>query len=378
VRTTKEDGALRELLLATTARAGRSTRERKVEGLLASARVSELPALADFHRVSGSVLRGLEGIDGVPDEVRSSLRRTRDTSGLQHMLHVGLLAELAGALDADGIDWLVMKGPMVAATLYPAIGDRTYGDLDLLVRRRDYARAMAILEGLGFVHAIHNWALTEEMLNGQVSMSRGGLTVDLHWHLHYSRQDRRPFKLVPEAMIERRRTLGLSGVRAPVFDSEDNLLALAFHAGRSDGHRLVWFKDIERAIVVDPPDFDELVRRSLETGCAPTVGLMLRRSRDLLGADVPPEVITSLAPRTLALADRLVCRVDHPIRFDDSPSLARAFTRSLRSSTATTIADVPTRAARWARLRVRPPRENETDDPAEKARFLHAVATASE
>jgi hypothetical protein len=294
------------------------------------------------------------------------------------MLHVGLLSELAGAFDADGIDWLVMKGPMLAATLYPAIGDRTYGDLDLLVRRRDYARAMTLLEGLGFVHAIHNWALTEEMLNGQVSMSRGRLTIDLHWHLHYSRQDRRPFQLAPEAMIERRRTMLLSGVRAPVFDAEDNLLSLAFHAGRSDGHRLVWFKDIERAIAVDPPDFDTLVQRSRAAGCAPTVGLMLRRSRELLGADVPADVTASLVPVALGLADHLVCKLDHPIRLDDRPSLTRAFTRSLRSSTAATIAEVPARTARRMRLRVRPPRENETDDPAEKARYLTAVANATD
>jgi hypothetical protein len=47
-----------------------------------------------------------------------------------------------------------MKGPVVAALFYPDVGDRTYGDLDLLVGRRDFSEAMRILEELGYQHTI--------------------------------------------------------------------------------------------------------------------------------------------------------------------------------------------------------------------------------
>ena len=198
-----------------------------------------------------------------------------------------------------------MKGPVVAALLYPDVGDRSYGDLDLLVDRRDFPQAMRVLEELGYQHAIHNWALAEEMLAGQVGMSSPAVTVDLHWHLHYSREDRRPFAVDPEAMIERTRLVDVSGVTTPTLDPVDTLLTLAFHAARSDGHRLVWLKDIERAVAVEQPDLDELVRRCRAYRCAPPVGVMLGRARSLLDADVPDEIMRALVPMTLRAADRV-------------------------------------------------------------------------
>ena len=82
--------------------------------------------------------------------------------------------------------------------------------------------------------------------------------IDLHWHLHYSREDRRPFALDPDAMVERSRRVVVSGASVPTLDPVDTLLTLAFHAARSDGHRLVWLKDVERAVAVEEPDLDEL------------------------------------------------------------------------------------------------------------------------
>ena len=75
--------------------------------------------------------------------------------------------------------------------LYPEVGDRAYTDLDLLVGRRDFPGAMHLLEELGYEHTIHNWALAEQMLAGQIGMKTATAQIDLHWHLHYSHQDRR-------------------------------------------------------------------------------------------------------------------------------------------------------------------------------------------
>ena len=152
---------------------------------------------------------------------------------------------------------------------------------------------MEILEELGFTHTMHNWALAERMLAGQVGMKNGRVTIDLHWHLHYSGEDRRPFALDPDAMLERRRQADVSGLKAWILDPVDQLLTLAFHAARSDGHCLVWVKDIERSLAVEEPDLDELVRRCRDERCGPPVGVMLGRSSTLLDADVPPETIAS-------------------------------------------------------------------------------------
>jgi hypothetical protein len=211
------------------------------------------------------------------------------------------------------------------------------------------------------------------MLAGQVELKAHGVSVDLHWHLHYSASDRSPFALDPERMIGRRRHVVVSGVTVPTLDPVDTVLTLAFHAARSDGHRVVWMKDIERSIAVEQPDLDELVRRCESYRCGPPVGLLLGRARALLGADVPEDVVNALTGRSLRAVDGIVVRVVDPVQFHERSTLTRGFTRSVRASFFTSVTAGPGRAARRLKRRLLPPPENETDDPIEKERYLRAV-----
>lgn len=374
--TRQERTALRALLIRATADAGRSRDGDALEWLVTDAPIHALPCAAAIHRVAGAVRDALDGVDAVPASVTAQLDAVRQRAALRHLLITGTLDAIGRTFDAAGLRWVAMKGPVLAARLYPAVGDRAYADLDLLVDRRDFPDAMRILEGAGYEHAIRNWALAERMLAGQVSMGRHGVSVDLHWHLHYSRQDRRPFALDPEAMIERRRTVNVSGVEAPTLDPVDTVVTLAFHAARSDGHRLVWCKDIERALTIEPPDLDELVRRCRDFRCAPPVGLMLGRARALLDAPVPAEVVRTLTPGSLRAANALAVAATHPVQLDERPTVARALTRSVRASAGATVAALPARAARDLRRRLLPSRRNETDREPEKRRYLAAVVAS--
>jgi hypothetical protein len=372
-----ERDALRALLIRATAAAGRPSVNQELAGLAAAAPIGALPAAAGLHRVAGTVLRGLDGVAGVPSEVHAELRAMGEQSSLHHLFIIGALSQIARGFDEVGLSWAVMKGPVVAALFYPDVGDRTYADLDLLVDRRGLGRAMAILEDLGFQHSIHNWALAEDMLAGQVGMTGPSAQVDLHWHLHYSREDRHPFALDPDAMLGRARRVVISGLSAPTLDPVDTLLALAFHAARSDGHRLVWLKDVERVVELDAPDLDELVQRCRAYRCSAPVGLILGRARGLLDAGIPDEIIRALVPKTLLVADRFVCKVEDPVQLHERATVTRVFTRSVRSSLVSTLTAMPTRAIRRLRRHLLPPRQNETDSPDEKASYLHAVAAST-
>jgi hypothetical protein len=373
--TRHERSSLRALLLRATAAAGGRRVDGELEQLVHAAPVESLPAAAGLHRLGGTVLRGLDGVDGVPGDVTARLGELKRQSSLRHLLITGALSEIARTFDDAGLAWVAIKGPVVAALLYPEPGDRTYGDLDLLVDRRDFPRAMQLLENLGYEHSIHDWLLAEKMMAGQVTMSRAAVAVDLHWHLHYSQEDRGPFDIDPEAMVARRRIVTASGVKIPTLDPVDTLLMLAFHAARSDGHRLVWMKDIEREVAVEQPDLDEVIRRSRAARCAPPVGIMLGRSRALLDADVPDETIRALTPRTLREADRVVAAISQPVRLSERPTLNRTFTRSVRSSAVRTLLATPSRGLRRARRWLFPPPPNETDDLDEKSSYLAAVSS---
>lgn len=374
--TRRERAALRSVMVGAAARADVGGDPSLLQAMVPAAPMPALPEAARLHRLPGVVLRGLDGVEGVPDEARRQLASQRDSAAFNHLMTIGNLSVIARELDAADVSWVLMKGPVATGLLYREPGDRVYADIDLLVDRRHYGRAMEVLEALGFGHVIRDWLLAEQMLAGQVELVNGPMRIDLHWHLHYSREDRRPFNLDPDAMLARRRTVAVSGLAVPTLDPVDTLMTLAFHAARSDGHRLMWSKDLERSLAVEQPDLDELVRRSRAARCAPQVGVMLRRASVLLGAPVPDDVVAALCPRGLRLADRAITSVSAPIRFDEHQSLARFFTRSVRSSVVASLAAAPLRSLRSARRRLSPPPPNETDDPIEKASYVRAVAAS--
>ena len=375
--TRRQRAALRALLIRATAAAGRACDRGALNRLVQAAPIEVLPAAAALHRVGGTVLRGLDGVADVPDEVRERLDAVRQRSALHHLTVTAELARIGRAFDNVELSWVAMKGPVVAALLYPHVGERSYSDLDLLVDGRDFARSVQILEDLGYQHHIHNWALAEQMLAGEIQLSQGSVVVDLHWHLHYSPEDRRPFALEPATMIERRRQVAVSGVTAPTLDPVDTLVTLAFHAARSDGHRLIWLKDVERAVSIERPDLDELVRRSATYRCGPPVGVILDRARRLVDADVPTEIIRALVPIGIRATDLVAQSLTAPVQLHERVTITRMVTRSIRSSIVGSVWDMPTRAARRLRRRLVRPPENETDDAVEKQRYLDAVALSS-
>ena len=178
-------------------------------------------------------------------------------------------------------------------------------------------------------------------------------------------------------MVERARRVAVSGLTVPTLDPVDTLLTLAFHAARSDGHRLLWLKDVERAVAVDAPDLDELVRRCHTYRCAPPVGLILGRARTLLDADIPDEIIDATTPWALRAVDRLAFRLVHPVQLHERDTVTRWLSRSVRSSVVTSLAAVPVRGARSLVTAVHPPLVNESDSPDEKASYLRAVSASS-
>jgi hypothetical protein len=101
--------------------------------------------------------------------------------GGRSLLSEVLAGRLAGALDAAGVDALIIKGPVTERWLHDPGETRTIHDVDVVVDPGHYARAEAVLLRMGFVNlydgAAPDWAA--EHADSWVS-SDGNLPVDLH------------------------------------------------------------------------------------------------------------------------------------------------------------------------------------------------------
>ena len=105
---------------------------------------------AAYHRVLPVVYAALQGPPEVPSSIQSALR-ARYLRHCQRAMRFS--AELAGILqhfDARGIRVVAQKGPALAHFLYGDSAMREFGDLDLLVRPTDVARAAGALAELGY------------------------------------------------------------------------------------------------------------------------------------------------------------------------------------------------------------------------------------
>src|SRR5438874_777082 len=92
------------------------------------------------------------------------------------------LLELAPAFESSNIDFIVLKGPAVAHTVYPDPSWRYFGDLDLLVRGQDWSRASGLLGELGFERSVPDPrpGFVERFGGASAHRHPSGVEVDLH------------------------------------------------------------------------------------------------------------------------------------------------------------------------------------------------------
>jgi Uncharacterised nucleotidyltransferase len=157
-----------------------------------------------------------------------------------------LTAEVAGAFASEGIETIVLKGPVLAKWLYPA-EVRPYSDSDLMVAFENRVRAVGVLKRLGFSEHVP-WMPTPLSLDpGGTAYSRAGSwMVDLHCQLPGLDGD-------PDAFWGRLATSAerqmIGGVQLRVPDREVVLMHVvlhaAHHANQVDGMPL---EDLRRAL----------------------------------------------------------------------------------------------------------------------------------
>jgi hypothetical protein len=155
------------------------------------------------------------------------------------------------ALNAAGVDALLLKGVALARTLYRSDEHRGYYDVDLLVAPVDLAAAGGALAGLGYTNVSESRGIDDlaGILHAEV-WSRlvpdfGNLLIDLHWRLDGC-------EAAPEiawnALRARRAFIELDGHRVPTLDHSGLALHLALHTAQHGSADLKAVGDLNRGL----------------------------------------------------------------------------------------------------------------------------------
>jgi hypothetical protein len=260
-------------------------------------------ALARAHAVVALVAERLPPAALTPewDELLAEAR----SIGYRNVYLAGELVSLVRRLVAAGLDVMAFKGPTLAIAAYGSLGARRFVDLDLLVRRRDFAAACAILAEGGFHRRRDDWSAVRHLSHEMTFDGRDGrVEVDLHRRL-FSRE------LVAvdlPATWTAAAAVRIGDLEVPTLDDVTTTLALAEHGHKHGWSRLLWIADLAHWIAGrDRLDWDLVTARAGRTGSARVLAVGASLAERLLALGLPPPVARL---RSDPVARRLVERCE--------------------------------------------------------------------
>ena len=262
---------------------------------------TRLVVLALAHRLAPSLLTLLETADPtlVPSDILQALRqhcqRLREQSSALAME----LFELLEALEHQSVKAIPFKGPLLGEVLFGDIGQRSPGDLDLLVRRGDVTRFREVLEARGYVDAdqqpgappltdVQRQMYERFQCEYQYVRAADEIVVEPHWDL-----SQRPLAVDVDyvGMLDRSLPTLLNGRTVFLLAPADLLLALCVHGAKHHWTRLGWIRDLAGVLSKWPDlDLEAAIQRAGASGCARLLLLSLAVVRECAGVHLPPAV----------------------------------------------------------------------------------------
>ena len=173
----------------------------------------------------GLALRVLDR--GAPGPVPSDLRAHAQATLAANVVRLQAARELAGALDAVGVPYVLLKGGAMLVLAPHSVRTRAMSDLDVLVDPADFTTAQRIAEGLGYRRVdaprpvSERWTCELELRRTDGAFVSA---IDLHRGLHHGAL----WRALSSGVLARR--VRVDGVAIP--SADDALLVIAAHRAR--------------------------------------------------------------------------------------------------------------------------------------------------
>jgi hypothetical protein len=270
-----------------------------------------------------------------PPETRAAVADRARRSAINSLQMLALLREVLDAFAEEQVDAVVLKGAPIAFDAYGGLGGRSHGDLDVLVSPEALPRAVRVLRAMGLA-----WEGVPEPadpdrppvgpgeldrplalpLLRDVTLTRGGLRVELHWRLFANPR----LMPVDPAWLQEPRRVERDGVTLPALPRAAEWLYVLLHGANHLWSRMKWLADVP-VLALRRPDlarrhalqqcgYNRAVAASLivaETTfgqflpadsrawahCVRGTSRLVRRSMETLGADHDPP--KRVSPREL-------------------------------------------------------------------------------
>ena len=230
--------------------------------------------------------------DSVPGSVLHQLHARFLANAGRNLFLTQELFKILDLFEMNAIPAIPFKGPALAISLYGDLALRTFGDLDILVRKQDIQRAKTLLLSQGYrldlsLTPEQEIAFLHSDLEGWFVRRDGRVRVEVHW----GEPKDFPFTLDLEPFWKRLRKFSFAGRGVQTFPLEDLLLLLCVHGAEHCWERLIWVCDLTGLLNAHQGmDWRGLINQAEILGCRRILFLGLLLAGDLLGETLPAEI----------------------------------------------------------------------------------------
>lgn len=265
----------------------------------------------EYHGIAFLLNSHAEHLSDWPIALKERMTEEARLIALWETTHHQALLSVIDALDAAGVEAVLMKGTALAYSLHHEPATRRRGDTDLLVRPKDRAETREILKSLGWYRKDDPHGLYYQ--EGWLCDAAGFFVhaIDLHWEpsdrpvlqgilpLEAFFADRRPIPRLHEAA--RRPEPVIMIIHATINQKWHALHGYHSESGRlASPRRLIWSVDLDLLCQsMQSDDWARLEAHCSAHGVGPLVAEALEGMQDDLCNEAPQSILTALKAKPL-------------------------------------------------------------------------------
>jgi len=253
------------------------------------------------HRVAPLLYQRLKTLNSglnVPANIIHRLQKIYLNNAVRNLRLYHELGHVLGTLRDANIPVIVLKGAHLAEVVYGDIALRPMVDVDLMARKDDLDRVNKILLGMNY-RPLNNFTV-EDVCKMHKHLPRfikpDSLSIEVHWTISNPSY---PFKVDITGLWKRAQPAAISGVNVMVLSPEDLFLHLCLHASfQHMFSRLRHLFDICKTIQYfrNEIDWEQIQHRARQWGLDKCVHVTLFLAKDLLDANIPNGLFSTLKP----------------------------------------------------------------------------------
>jgi len=249
----------------------------------------------------------------IPHQISQKFKMSYTLTGLLNKSNFTELKKIQKTFNAEGIELILLKGSHLAQFVYHDVGLRAMSDIDIMVKKEEFLKAVELLFQMGFsvpreekVEFIerckadfNNMSLYLRHFPSLVDQ-RNKVKLDVHFSLVKLSS---PFNIDINGLWERSKKAEANATKALLLSAEDLLLHISIHNSYNHKFKFVGIKAIcDTAQTLNyygtEIDWDRLKHRAYEWGAQKSLYLTLRLTQDILGGIVADEILGSLKPES--------------------------------------------------------------------------------